>query len=682
MRTVILLAACLGAGPASEPDQAGYDVVVYGGTSAGIAAGVQVARMGRTVVVVSPDRHLGGLTSAGLGWTDSGRKEAIGGLAREFYRRVKAHYDRPDAWHQQRPQDYRLYRRDDDAIWAFEPHVAERVFEELVASAKLRVDRDEWLDRTSGVEKQGNRIVSIRTLSGKVYRGRVFIDATYEGDLMAAAGVSYAVGREPNARYNETLNGVQTRRAVSHQFERPVDPYVVAGDPKSGLLPRIHAGPPGVDGEGDRRIQAYCFRMCLTDDPDNRVPFPKPEGYDPLQYELLGRYLRAGWGGVFKKFDPLPNRKTDTNNHGAFSTDDIGSNYDYPDASYERRREIVREHEVYQKGLMYYLANDLGVPEPIRSEAARWGLARDEFTGSGHWPHQIYVREARRMVSDFVMTERHLRGLDPTPEPVGMGSYNMDSHNVQRYVDASGHARNEGDVQVDPGGPYPVGYRALVPRAAECANLLVPVCLAATHIAYGSIRMEPVFLILGQSSAAAAALAVESAKAVQEVDYPALRKRLLADGQVLELPRTPAKGRSARSFEGVVIDDDQAELTGEWKESSVIGPFVGRGYRHDGDGSKGSRTATFRANLPPGRYEVRVAYTAAGNRAGAVPVVIRHGGTESRLTIDQRSPPGRDAPFRPVGTFTIAGAVAVEVGNAGTSGHVVIDAVQFLPVVR
>ena len=407
----------------------------------------------------------------------------------------------------------------------------------MVAEHGIPVFRDEWLDRAHGVEKDGTRVVAIRTLGGKTYRGRMFIDATYEGDLMAAAGVSYTVGREPNAKYGETLNGVQTRRADKHQFERPVDPYNVPGDPSSGLLPRIHAGPPGEDGAGDRRVQAYCFRMCLTDLPENRVPFAKPEGYDPRQYELLGRYLRAGWTGGFRGISHLPNRKTDTNNDGGFSTDNIGMSDDYPEASYERRRAIIKEHETYQKGLMYYLANDPGVPEQTREAWARWGLAGDEFPDNGHWPHQIYVREARRMVSDFVMTERHLRGTEPTPDSIGMGSYNMDSHNVQRYVDSDGHARNEGDIQVNPGGPYPISYRAIVPKAGECTNLLVPVCLSSSHIAYGSIRMEPVFLILGQSAATAASLAIGAGVPVQEVDRARLRERLRADGQVLDLPR-------------------------------------------------------------------------------------------------------------------------------------------------
>jgi hypothetical protein len=513
-----------------------YDVVVYGGTSASVAAAIQAKRMGKTAIIVCPDKHLGGLTAGGLGWTDSGRKEAIGGISREFYQRIKKHYDKAEAWIYQKPQEYSRYRPQEDAMWVFEPHVAEKTFEELVAEHEIPVHRDQWLKRNSGVTKNGTRIVSITMLSGKTYRSRIFIDATYEGDLMAGAGVSYHVGREGNEAYGETLNGVQTRNASKHQFEKPVDPYIKPGEPASGLLLRIHAGGPGKEGHGDNRVQAYNYRMCLTKVPENRVPFPKPDNYDPMQYELLARYLDKGWRAIFVKFDPAPNAKTDTNNHGAFSTDNIGMNYDYPEAGYERRQEIFKEHEDYQKGLMWFLAYDPRVPPDVREKVSRWGLAKDEFTDNGNWPHQIYVREARRMISDFVTTELHLRRIKPTPKPVGMGSYNMDSHNVQRYVDEKGHARNEGDIQINPGGPYPISYGSLVPKASECTNLLVPVCVSSSHIAYGSIRMEPVFMILGQSAATAAAFAIDGNINVQDVDYSKLRARLLADKQVLELP--------------------------------------------------------------------------------------------------------------------------------------------------
>ncbi len=422
-------------------------------------------------------------------------------------------------------------------MWVFEPHVAERLFEKFVKEYDIPVHRDRWLDRQQGVEKQSGRIVAITMLSGETYRGRVFIDATYEGDLMAAAGVGYHVGREANSVYGETLNGVQTRNARSHQFTNKISPYVVAGDASSGLLPRVHDEGPGREGEADHRLQAYNYRLCLTNDPGNRVAFIKPEGYDPLQYELLLRDLVAGSRHVFGKFDPAPNRKTDTNNHGSFSTDNIGMNYDYPEASYERRRAILKEHERYQRGYYYFLTHDPRVPAEVQQRMRQWGLARDEFRDTNHWPHQIYVREARRMVSDFVMAEPYLRGLKPTPRPVGMGSYNMDSHNVQRYVardaDGSAYVRNEGDIQVNPGGPYPISYGALIPKKTECENLLVPVAVSSSHIAYGSIRMEPVFMILGQSAATAAVFAIDGELAVQDVPYDKLKARLLADGQVL-----------------------------------------------------------------------------------------------------------------------------------------------------
>ncbi len=531
------------------PARADYDIVIYGGTSAAVAAAVQARRMDQSVIIVCPERHLGGLTAGGLGWTDSGRKEVVGGLAREYYQRIKGYYDDPAAWRFADRDKFRHYKADADAIWVFEPHVAEKIFEDLVREYDIPVVRDQWLDRENGVKISDKRITVITMLDGNSYAGRIFIDATYEGDLMAAAGVSYAIGRESNAAYGETLNGVQIKNATKHQFNYPVSAYVIPGDPSSGLLPNVHGDHPGADGEGDHRVQAYTFRMCLTNVPENRLEYPKPANYDPLQYELLARHLDAGQRELFKKYDPIPNGKTDTNNSGAFSTDYIGMNYDYPEADYERRREIIQAHRDYQLGLMWFLAYDPRVPEDVRTAYAEWGLAKDEFVDNGHWPHQLYVREARRMVGDFVMTENHLRGLVETPDSIGMGSYNIDSHNVQRYVDADGNARNEGDIQVPPGGPYDIAYGAITPRSEECENLLVPVAVSATHIAYGSIRMEPVFMILGQSAATAASLAIANDQPVQEVDYAVLRERLLADGQVLNYrpaPRQPAAAAAAR----------------------------------------------------------------------------------------------------------------------------------------
>jgi FAD-dependent oxidoreductase family protein len=517
------------------------DVIVYGGTAAGVIAAVQAAGMGKSVVLVCPEKHLGGLSAGGLGWTDTGRKEVIGGLARHFYHRIWQHYQSDDAWKWQKRSDYGNRGQGTAAIdgaertmWIFEPHAAEQVFEDLIAEHDIPVHRSQWLDRAHGVRKQDGRIAEITMLSGETYQGKMFIDATYEGDLMATAGVSYHVGREAGTVYGEQWNGIQVGVLHHrHWFMKPVDPYIAPGDPSSGLLPRISSEAPGKKGQGDRRIQAYCFRMCLTNAPENRVPFPKPDGYDPKQYELLLRIFATGWRETFNKFDPIPNRKTDTNNHGPFSTDNIGANYDYPEASYERRQQIIAEHEVYQKGLMHFIANDPRVPAEVREKMSTWGLARDEFTDNGHWPHQIYVREARRMIGQYVMTEHDALGTRDVPQPVGMGSYTMDSHNVQRYVKPDGFVQNEGDIGVSPPKPYRIAYGALCPKKIECQNLLVPVCVSSSHIAFGTIRMEPVFMILGQSAATAAVQAIDNRCAVQDVDYDRLRARLLEDGQRL-----------------------------------------------------------------------------------------------------------------------------------------------------
>jgi hypothetical protein len=543
----LLLAAWLANGSAAA---ATYDLVVYGGTSAGVIAAVQAKRMGKTVVIVCPDQHLGGLSSGGLGFTDTGDKSVIGGLSREFYHRVWKHYNRPEAWAWQKREEYGNRGQGTAAIdgaqrtmWIFEPHVAEQIFEDFVRENQIVVHRNERLDRASGVQKKGDRIVSVKMLSGKRFAGRMFIDATYEGDLLAMAGVAYHVGREAQSVYGEQWNGVQT--GVLHHrhhfgvIKGGISPYVVPGRPESGLLPRISAEPPGTYGQGDKRVQAYCYRLCLTEHPDNRVPFPKPEGYDSQQYALLLRIFEAGWRETFDKFDPVPNRKTDVNNHGPMSFDNIGYNYDYPEASYERRREILEEHRRYQQGWLYFIANDERVPQDVQAAMRRWGLSRDEFKDNGHWPHQIYVREARRMVGHYVMTENELLQKRPTPHSVGMGSYTIDSHNVQRYITPEGLVQNEGDIGVGTKGPYAIAYGALVPKPGQGRNLLVPVCVSSSHIAFGSIRMEPVFMILGQSAATAAVLALDAKVAVQDLPYSRLRERLLQDGQILEqAPKT------------------------------------------------------------------------------------------------------------------------------------------------
>ena len=675
-----------------------HDVVIYGGTSAAISAAVQVKSMGKTVVVVSPDKYLGGLSSSGLGWTDSGKKEAIGGVARDFYHRVWRHYQSVDSWRWQKMDEYGNRGQGAPAIdgdrrtmWIFEPHVAGLIFESWVKENELEVYRDEWLDREKGVNKEGAKIRSISTLSGNTYQGSVFLDCTYEGDLMASSGVSYFVGRESNSVYGESLSGVQIKRARSHQFKGRVDPFVIKGDPSSGLLARISDQSPGNEGEGDSKMQAYNFRLCLTQVEDNRIAFPKPDQYDPLQYELLLRTLIQDSRHVFGKFDPIPNAKTDTNNHGPFSTDNIGMNYLYPEAGYEERKEIILEHERYQKGYFYFLCNDPRVPEDVRNKMNTWGLAKDEFEYNGYWPHQIYVREARRMVSNFVITELNIRGKSETPRSIGMGSYTMDSHNVQRYVakDENGMAyvQNEGDVQVNPGGPYQISYGSIIPKVNECSNLLVPVCVSSSHIAFGSIRMEPVFMILAQSAATAAVLSIEDEISVQEVPYPKLKERLEVDGQVLELARsnrvTSGRGIDPQKMSGLVVDGEQLSFEGEWVESTSLRPFVGYSYFHDGNGGKGMRSACFPFEAPKdGLHEIMVSYVASGNRAGKVRYEIKDEKKLASLLVDQRKKGSTDNLWHSLGSFVFEKGKKydLKVYNEDTEGYVIVDAAHIIPL--
>jgi hypothetical protein len=501
--------------PAAEVITA--DVCVYGGTSCGVVAAVEAARLGKSVVLTEFASHLGGMTSGGLSQTDIGNKGAIGGISREFYQRMGAHYGKPEQW-------------------SFEPSVAENLYLQLVKEAKVPVH---FQQRLASVKKDGPRIVEITMENGTVYRAKMFIDASYEGDLMARTGVKYFVGREANSQYEETLDGVRAK-TPKHQFTVPVDPYLKPGDPASGLLPLIQPGDGGVPGAGDHEVQAYNFRMCFTHNPTNQLPILPPAKYDPARFELLARYIEALVAagtppklGDLMHIQAMPNGKTDINNNGGFSTDFIGANYDYPEASYEKRAQIWREHEDYMRGFFHFLATSPRVPESLREEMKSWGLTKDEFLDTGGWPHQLYVREARRMISDYVMTEHNCRESLPLPDAIALAAYTMDSHNCQRIV-KDGHAENEGDTQVHGFPPYPIAYRAIIPKADECENLLVPVCLSSTHIAYGSIRMEPVFMVLGQSAAAAASLAIDDKVSLQKVDVDKLKKQLLAERQVLE----------------------------------------------------------------------------------------------------------------------------------------------------
>ncbi len=527
-----------------------YDLVVYGGTSAGIAAAVQAKRMGKSVILIEPSSRIGGLTTGGLGQTDIGNKAAIGGISREFYEGIKEYYDIPANWKWQQKEEYKdggqtRTAAGESSMWTFEPSAALAVYENWIDTYNIPLVFKQQLDRENGVTKMDGKISEIKMRSGEVYRGKMFIDATYEGDLLATADISYTIGREANAKYKETQNGVNTslkdttmtgypaHNGINHNFVDGVDPYVVKGDPGSGLLPFINPNGPGEEGAGDHHIQAYCFRMCLTDHPDNRIPFAKPDNYNELDYELLLRNFEAGEEGFPWINSQMPNRKTDTNNRTGFSTDFIGQNYSYPEASYEEREKIIEAHRQYQQGLMWTLANHPRVPEHIRTEVAKWGTSKDEFEREDGWQQQLYVREARRMVSDYVMTQYNCEGLEIAEDPIGMAAYGMDSHNTQRYVNAEGLAKNEGNVEARVKEPYPISYRSIVPKKSECPNLLVPICVSASHIAFGSIRMEPVFMVLGQSAATAACLSIDEEIAVQDLDYAALQKQLLADKQRL-----------------------------------------------------------------------------------------------------------------------------------------------------
>jgi hypothetical protein len=535
------------------------DVCVLGASSGGIAAAIQAARMGKSVVIAEPGKFAGGLTTGGLGATDIGNKAAIGGLAREFYRRIARHYAQDSAWKFETREEYFAKRGSgqskasdltsaDATMWTFEPHVAEAVFNEMLKEAKVPVYFEQRLEF---VRKEHGRITEMVVENANVYRAKMFIDATYEGDLLAKADVSFHVGREGNREYGETLNGIRAE-TPKHQFTVPVDPYVKPGETNSGLLPFIQAGDGGKPGAEDRRVQTYNYRLCFTTNAANRMTLEPPHDYDPADFELLARYLEAlvaaGRQPKLSEFwNPiwLPNQKTDINNNGGFSTDFIGANWDYPEATYNVRERIATEHEDYTRGFLTFLATSPRVPENMRNEMKLWGPCKDEFQTTDGWPNQLYVREARRMISDYVMTESHCRGRQKAEDSISLAAYNMDSHNVQRIV-KNGRAENEGDVQVPPMSPYPISYRAIVPKRSECENLLVPVCLSASHIAYGSIRMEPVFMILGQSAATAACLAIDGKVSVQKVDYPKLRARLLADKQVLEWP-VPSRGKPTAS---------------------------------------------------------------------------------------------------------------------------------------
>ena len=522
------------------------DVVIYGGTSAAVISAIRAAKSGKKVYLVSPDLNLGAMSTSGLGMTDSGKTAVIGGLSREFYKRVYAEYKNDANWFAEKRSEFsgigqgtKAIHEDDKTMWIFEPRIATNIYNYWLAEyPNIIVHRGEFLDRENGVEKQGKMIKSITTLGGKKYSAKMFIDATFEGDLMASAGCSYTVGRESNEKYGEDYNGFRnTLRQNGHYFTVKVDPYKIKGDKSSGLLKYISPEKPLKNGEADKKIQAYNYRLCFTDFAPNKVELPKPENYNAADYELCGRWFEANPDAFPLIISKMPNHKTDINNKLAFSTDFIGCNYNYPEASYEERAKIAKAHKDYTLGLFYFWKTDPRTPEAFRERIKSLGLPKDEFQFSGNWPFYMYIREARRLVGDYVMTQHDCQNTKATPESIGMGSYTLDSHNTSRYVDEYGFVQNEGDVQASlrESGPYKIAYGAIIPKREECQNLFVVCAVSASHIAYGSIRMEPVFMLLGHSAAAAAVQCIDSDCAVQDINYKTLAKTLRAEGQVLSM---------------------------------------------------------------------------------------------------------------------------------------------------
>ena len=626
--------------PAANPAQTiEADICVYGGTPGGVSAAVQSARMGKKAVLVVMRRHVGGMTSGGLTATDIGNRKAIGGFANEVYAKI-------------------------GRTSGFKPSQAEETFLHFLKEAGVTVYYEH---RLKDVVKEGNRIVSISLENGNTVKAKMFIDSTYEGDLFAKAGVSYHVGREANETYGETINGVQFKNA--HNFSVKVDPYRTPGDPSSGLLPTISGEDPGKAGEGDKKIQAYNFRFWLSNS-ENRLPFPKPEGYDRNRYLLLERYLKASP----KPQIPFQIHPGDCNNTGGFSTDHIGANYQWPEADYATREKIFQDHVNYQQGLAYFSANDPEVPQSVRERVASFGLANGEFPETGGWPHELYVREGRRMISDYVMTEQECRSVKIPEDSVGLAAYTMDSHNCQRVV-INGAVRNEGDVQTGVKRPYSISYRSIVPKEKECSNLLVSVCLSSSHIAYGSIRMEPVFMILGQSAGTAASFAIDANVPVQKVDYAKLRERLLADQQILiwDAPPAAPEEMPKNAPAGIDVTTEAAKATGEWIDSTS------GGYLHDGNANKGALSITFTPTLPTeGVYDVYIASTKNGNRATNVPIEIVHAAGTEKTTVNQQNQSGWIKVY--TGKFKAGSEGSLTVSNKGTDGFVIAQGARWVPV--
>lgn len=684
------------------------DVCVYGGTSGGVVAAVQAARMGKRVVLLEPGRHLGGMTSGGLSAVDIGDPRSVGGIAREYFTRLVGSYGKTLQW------DQPFKGKGGPATggaYSIEPHIAEQLFDEMAREAGVMILREA---RLQSVEKDGARLVGVTLEGGRQVRAKMFIDTTYEGDLMAAAGISFTLMREGNARYGEQYNGIYYAAKYQPRTKHlppgpngrvpggqgvwdrdfPLDPYVERGNPASGLLPLINEGKPGQPGEPAPGVMAYCFRLCLSTAED-RLPIEPPTDYDPQRYELVARFIEAcvangddmdlRW---FSKHDPLPNQKWDFNT-ATFGGNLPGASWEWPEASYDRRAEIAGEIENYHRGLLHFLATDPRVPTKVREDMARFGLPADEFSDNGGWPHQIYVREGRRMVSDLVLTEHHTFGREIAPHSIGLGSYGTDVHEIRRTV-KDGVVTREGKVAGGRGGfgPYQIGYGAIVPRRQECENLFVTFALSASHTAFASIRMEPVFMVTSQSAATAACVAIDHGVSAQEVDFEKLRMRLIDDGQVLTWTgskATPARPRvvNASSLPGIALDDTEAEYEGHWVSSNAQPSPIGPGYRHDANSERGAKSATFTVSIPAaGEYEVRLLYAAHENRASRARVTIITPTSEQTVLVNQRRPALENGVPRALGVYRLPedATVRVSVSNEGANGYVSVDGLQLVPV--
>ncbi|MES2660383.1 MAG: FAD-dependent oxidoreductase [Verrucomicrobiota bacterium] len=654
-----------------------FDLVVYGGTSGGIIAAVTGAKMGKKVALVSPTVHLGGLTTSGLGWTDLKNASILGGLSNEFYHRVYLHYAAQPNWNSVKSmagQHMAGFDQTKQRGLIFEPKVATKIYNEMLAETTVKIFTG-LLDLDNGVAMNGQRITSIKLEGGRVFRGKMFIDASYEGDVMAGAGVSFIVGREANSVYGETINGVQTK--AENEVVANVSPYNVKGNPASGLLPGIKASV-APNGTGDGNLQAYCYRMCLTNNSANRMMVAQPANYNEADFELVIRAVEAGQK-VFMKMDAMPNGKTDSNNNGGISTDYIGKNWgpgwDWSTLNHQQRAALAAEHIYWQLGLLWTIQNHPRVLAKVGANGlySGWGLAADEFTDTGNFPPQLYVREARRMVSDYVMTTKNCAGTVVAPDSVGMGAYAMDSHHTQRFNN-NGSVKNEGGVYEIPPAPYPISYRSLVPKVGECENLLVPWCLSTSHMAFGSARMEPVFMTLGQSAATAAVMAINDGISVQQVPYDQLSSVLRADGQVLSLS-APASG--------IVVDTEDATgvvTTGSWTISSATAGFNGINYLHDGNEGRGQKSIRFTPVIPTtGNYRVSLRWAANTNRATNIPIAIKHGGGVANTTVNQQS---NGATWFDLGVYSFTAGTTgnLLLTNTGVNGYVIADAAMWTRV--